>query len=90
MGAAWHGRMARTRSVAATGWASGRRAVGLPELVALAIVTIVFAAWAAWTLLLPSGPDPAYRTGTFGPASHADYTTDLDRRLAPQRAIGRG
>ena len=90
MRAAWHVRMAHARSVPATGWASGRRAVGPPELLALAIITAVFAVWAVWTLLLPSGPESAYRTGTFGPASQADYKTDLDRRLAPQRAIGRG
>ena len=67
--------------------------IGPAELLTLAGIVLVFAAWALWTILLPSGADLRridYVNGTFGASSQADYKTDLDRRLAPQRSMGRG
>ena len=65
-------------------------AIGPRELLALATIVLVFAVWALWTVLQPVAPGPGYVNGSFGASSQADYKTDLDRRLAPQRSIGRG
>ena len=64
--------------------------LGLAEVLGLVVVTAVFIGWALWTLLLPAQPGPTYLNGSFGTARQADYQSDLDRRLAPQRSIGRG
>ena len=71
---------------------SGRPHIGLgvAEVLTLVAVTAVFVGWAIWTLLLPAQPGPTYLNGSFGTARQADYQTDIDRRLAPQRSIGRG
>jgi hypothetical protein len=68
---------------------SGGRAASPEQLLALVVLTLVFVVWAVWTVL-PAAPAPAYINGTFGASTQADYKTDLDRRLAPQRAVTRG
>lgn len=67
-----------------------RPALSLWHLLLLAAVTLVFAVWAVWTVALPAAAGPAYVNGSFGASGQADYKTNLDRRLAPQRSIGRG
>ena len=68
---------------------SGRKAAAPEQLLALVVLTLVFVVWALWTVL-PAAPAPDYINGTFGASSQADYKTNLDRRLAPQRAVTRG
>ena len=67
-----------------------RRPAAPVDLIALAALTVAFVVWAVWTLLLPAALPAAHVNGTFGASSQADYTSDPDRRLAPQRAITRG
>ena len=68
---------------------AGRRTVAPEQLLALVVLTLVLVVWAVWAVI-PTAPAPDYINGTFGASSQADYKTDLDRRLAPQRAVTRG